>query len=91
MIFMTANFSGLNKNFLLICSTAAPFEENGPYDMLSSKKLGDRELSSTMQPSTGGLNAVPMTAQEKSDCKKVLSPQELYQVVIGELDLLIYS
>ncbi|XP_041462969.1 cilia- and flagella-associated protein 47-like isoform X1 [Lytechinus variegatus] len=61
----------------------APFEENGPYDMLSSKKLSERETTSVKQPSTGGLNAVPMTSQEKSDCKKILSPQQLYQVVIG--------
>lgn len=32
-----------------------------------------------------GLNAVPTTAQEKLDCKKLLSPLELYQIIIGEL------
>ena len=31
-----------------------------------------------------GLNAVPTTSQEKSDCSKVLTPQQLHQVVIGK-------
>lgn len=30
-----------------------------------------------------GLNALPTTAQEKADCARVLSPQELHRVVIG--------
>ena len=30
-----------------------------------------------------GLNAVPTTAQEKADCKKILSPAELHRIAIG--------
>ncbi|XP_072178621.1 cilia- and flagella-associated protein 47-like [Diadema setosum] len=62
---------------------SAPFENGSQYDMLSSKKLSERETQSAKQPSAGGLNAIPMTAQEKADCKKELSPQQLHQVVIG--------
>ena len=31
-----------------------------------------------------GLNAVPLSAEEKKECSKVLTPQELHQVIIGE-------
>ena len=30
-----------------------------------------------------GLNAIPTTNKEKADCQKILSPQELHQVIIG--------
>ena len=30
-----------------------------------------------------GLNAIPTSNKEKADCKKILSPQELHQVIIG--------
>lgn len=30
-----------------------------------------------------GLNAVPTTSKEKADCQKILSPQELYQILVG--------
>ena len=29
------------------------------------------------------MNAVPTTNKEKMDCQKILSPQELHQVIIG--------
>ena len=38
--------------------------------------------------SKDGLNAVPTTNKEKTDCKKILSPQELHQVIIGIICLL---
>ena len=31
-----------------------------------------------------GLNAVPTTSQEKAECQRILSPQELHQIVIGQ-------
>ena len=33
-----------------------------------------------------GLNAIPTTTVEKIDCSRWLSPQQLHQIVIGELE-----
>ena len=41
-------------------------------------------IQSRACPCSGGLNAVPMTNKERADCKKILSPQQLYQVVVGK-------
>jgi len=30
-----------------------------------------------------GLNAVPVTVQEKAHCQKILTPQQLHQVIVG--------
>ncbi|XP_071954714.1 cilia- and flagella-associated protein 47-like isoform X2 [Antedon mediterranea] len=60
-----------------------PTPPNSGNRMLSSKWLNNKEMLSTGRPSSGGLNAVPMTPQEKADCKLQLSPQQLYQVIIG--------
>ncbi|XP_033113331.1 cilia- and flagella-associated protein 47-like isoform X2 [Anneissia japonica] len=61
----------------------SPTPPNNGNRMLSSKWLTNKEMLSTSRPSSGGLNAVPMTPQEKMDCKTKLSPQHLYQVIIG--------
>ncbi|XP_078698604.1 cilia- and flagella-associated protein 47-like isoform X8 [Branchiostoma floridae x Branchiostoma belcheri] len=51
--------------------------------LLSTRELREAERTATVRPVSEGLNAVPTTPQEKSDCKKKLTPQELHQVVIG--------
>ncbi|XP_033472251.2 cilia- and flagella-associated protein 47-like [Epinephelus lanceolatus] len=41
--------------------------------------------SDTQQANSQVINAVPSTSQEVADCNRTLTPQELYQVVIGPL------
>ncbi|CAH1800026.1 unnamed protein product [Owenia fusiformis] len=60
-----------------------PTPPNAPWAAMSSKVLREKELSSTSKPVVEGLNALPTTAREKKDCSKMLSPQELHQVIIG--------
>ncbi|XP_022089961.1 cilia- and flagella-associated protein 47-like isoform X2 [Acanthaster planci] len=79
--------SGLKLSKLKLEEIKPPVKTPSPRDksrrMLSSKQLAEKELSSTSRPFSRGLNAVPMTPQEKADCKKILTPQQLHQVVIG--------
>lgn len=61
----------------------APTPPNQRFKLLSTKQLAETEAM-TSQRTIDGLNAVPVNAREKADCSKILSPQELHQVVIGE-------
>ncbi|XP_033635373.1 cilia- and flagella-associated protein 47-like isoform X1 [Asterias rubens] len=79
--------SGLRPPKLKVDEVKPPTKTPSPRDknrrMLSSKHLAEKELNSTSRPISRGLNAIPMTSQEKADCKKILTPQQLHQVVIG--------
>ena len=59
-----------------------PTPPNAGFKLLSSADMTVKEISSAKKE-RDGLNAVPITPEEKRDCSKVLSPQELYQVIIG--------
>ncbi|XP_070567350.1 cilia- and flagella-associated protein 47-like [Ptychodera flava] len=61
----------------------APVSANGHFKMLSTKRLAEAENAATSRPVSDGLNAVPMSKQEKHDCKIRLTPQELHQITIG--------
>ncbi|XP_013416633.1 cilia- and flagella-associated protein 47 isoform X1 [Lingula anatina] len=56
---------------------------NTNWQVLSSKHLAQSEMMVTQKKVKEGLNAVPITPQEKADCSMWLSPQQLHQVVIG--------
>ena len=51
--------------------------------LLSAKQLSVVEEKATKRPIIDGLKATPLTNQEKAQCSKSLTSQELRQVVIG--------
>jgi hypothetical protein len=57
------------------------------WKMLSTKELADAQMEAMAKPVQEGLNAVPVTKEEKKDCQKWLSPQELHQVIVGKYRL----
>lgn len=69
--------------FISILFPVAPVKGN---QMLSTKMLQEKEKMARIRPSSGGLNAVPMTTTEKADCKKRLTPQQIHQMLIGLSD-----
>ena len=63
-------------------SPSAPTPPNANWRLLSTKELADKEQGSA-DKTCDGLNAVPTTKREQADCQKMLSPQQLHQVIIG--------
>ncbi|KAL8606797.1 hypothetical protein ACOMHN_049626 [Nucella lapillus] len=61
----------------------APQPPNAQWKLLSTKELAEAQREALSKPVQDGLNAVPTTAQEKTDCKRWLNPQELHQVIVG--------
>ncbi|XP_069495471.1 cilia- and flagella-associated protein 47 [Ambystoma mexicanum] len=51
--------------------------------LLTTRELTAGECTSTASIATDGLNAVPSTTQEKEDCSRTLTPQQLHRIVIG--------
>ena len=78
--FMNLHTVNLLVYYCYLCT--APAEPNENFRLLSSKELTNMELKS-IKKTMDGLNAVPTTRQEKEDCAKILSPQQLHQIVIG--------
>ncbi|XP_048239518.1 cilia and flagella-associated protein 47-like isoform X3 [Haliotis rufescens] len=62
---------------------SSPRPPNADWKLLSTKKLSTAEKEALSKPVRDGLNAVPTTQQEKADCRKWLSPQQLHQLIIG--------
>ncbi|KAK3096977.1 hypothetical protein FSP39_005325 [Pinctada imbricata] len=60
-----------------------PPPPNADYRLLSSKELARAQSEVLEKQVCEGLNAVPSTKQEKTDCTRWLSPQELHQIIIG--------
>ncbi|XP_074645875.1 cilia and flagella-associated protein 47-like isoform X2 [Tubulanus polymorphus] len=56
---------------------------NAHYQVLSSKHLQTMDRNATRKPVKEGLNAVPVTAAEKRDCSRILTPQELHHITIS--------
>ncbi|KAL5010428.1 hypothetical protein ScPMuIL_012733 [Solemya velum] len=65
----------------------SPTPPNVNWKLLSTKKLTEAELETSMKSVCEGLNAVPSTNKEKAECTKILSPQQLHQVVIGPANI----
>ncbi|XP_071134806.1 cilia- and flagella-associated protein 47-like isoform X3 [Mytilus edulis] len=61
----------------------SPSPPNSEYKLLSTKELAEVEQMSRSKPVCEGLNAVPTTNEEKADCTKWLSPQQLHQIIVG--------
>ncbi|XP_066563691.1 cilia- and flagella-associated protein 47-like [Amia ocellicauda] len=51
--------------------------------LLTTCTLAAMETRSTSRPVNDGINVVPSTTQEKEDCSKTLTAQQLHQVIIG--------
>ncbi|XP_064627283.1 cilia- and flagella-associated protein 47-like isoform X2 [Lineus longissimus] len=60
-----------------------PTPPNAGFRLLSSKELSEAEETTMQKNVQDGLNAIPTTDREKRECSRILSPQELHQVVIG--------
>ncbi|XP_055954756.1 cilia and flagella-associated protein 47 [Patella vulgata] len=60
-----------------------PPPPNANWKLLSAKELSEIEKIAMTRNVSEGLNAVPTTLQEKKDCSKWLTPQQLHQLVIG--------
>ncbi|XP_076467202.1 cilia and flagella-associated protein 47-like [Babylonia areolata] len=67
----------------IVPDAPVPSPPNADWKLLSTKELSEAEREALSKPVQEGLNAVPTSAQEKADCKRWLSPQELYQVLVG--------
>ncbi|XP_059154686.1 cilia- and flagella-associated protein 47-like isoform X2 [Physella acuta] len=60
-----------------------PVQPNAEWKLLSTKTLAELEKEAVSKPVCEGLNAIPITEQEKKDCNRWLTPQQLHHVVIG--------
>ncbi|XP_070190234.1 cilia and flagella-associated protein 47-like isoform X3 [Littorina saxatilis] len=60
-----------------------PSPPNAEWKLLSTKELSEAQKEAMSKPVQEGLNAVPTTPEEKLNCKKWLTPQELHQVIVG--------
>ena len=59
--------------FVVDAYLVSPIKEK--HRMLTTRQLANQEQQALSRPVTEGLNAVPTTAREKVDCKKLLTPQ----------------
>uniref|UniRef100_A0A1I8F8Y4 HP domain-containing protein n=1 Tax=Macrostomum lignano TaxID=282301 RepID=A0A1I8F8Y4_9PLAT len=62
--------------------TPPPEPPNKVFQLLSTKEIQDVKETAANQTAKDGLGAVPMSQKEKEECRMLLRPQELHQVVI---------
>ncbi|XP_035825915.1 cilia- and flagella-associated protein 47 [Aplysia californica] len=61
---------------------ATPLPPNAEWKLLSTKELAEAEKVAVSKV-CDGLSAVPTTLEEKRDCKRWLTPQQLHQIIVG--------
>jgi len=79
---------GLKKrSFYIIfffCSIQVPTYPNWKYRLPTTSELAEQEQTLLRKPIKEGLNSVPTTQKEKTDCAILLSPSQLFKVVVGK-------
>jgi hypothetical protein len=68
-----------------------PSYPNWKYRLPTTSELAEQEQTLLRKPIKEGLNSVPTTQKEKTDCAILLSPSQLFKIVVGKVDLLITS
>ncbi len=62
-----------------------PSYPNWKYRLPTTSELAEQEQTLLRKPIKEGLNSVPTTQKEKTDCAILLSPSQLFKVVVGKL------
>lgn len=55
------------------------------WHLLNSDKMDKEERNMKNFPAREGLPSVPMNPREKEQCNKMLSPAELYKIIVSKL------
>lgn len=66
------------------CSIKVPTYPNWKYRLPTTSELAEQEQTLLRKPIKEGLNSVPTTQKEKTDCAILLSPSQLFKVVVGK-------
>ena len=66
---------------------SVPSYPNWKYRLPTTSELAEQEQTLLRKPIKEGLNSVPTTQKEKTDCAILLSPSQLFKVVVGKLKI----
>jgi hypothetical protein len=72
------------KSELHIVFFLVPTYPNWKYRLPTTSELAEEEQTLLRKPIKEGLNSVPTTPKEKTDCSILLSPSQLFKVVVGK-------
>ncbi|CAF4384284.1 unnamed protein product, partial [Rotaria magnacalcarata] len=64
-----------------------PSYPNWKYRLPTTSELAEQEQALLSKPIKEGLNSVPTTQKEKNDCAILLSPSQLFKIVVGPPEL----
>jgi hypothetical protein len=67
-----------------------PSYPNWKYRLPTTSELAEQEQTLLRKPIKEGLNSVPTTQKEKTDCAILLSPSQLFKVVVGKSNLFVF-
>ncbi|CAF1653202.1 unnamed protein product, partial [Didymodactylos carnosus] len=67
--------------------STAPQFPNWKWRMPTTGELAEQEQTLLNKPIKEGLSSLPTTQKEKNDCAVLLSPSQLFQVVVGPPEL----
>ena len=63
---------------------SVPTYPNWKYRLPTTSELAEQEQTLLGKPVKEGLNSVPTTQKEKTECVILLSPSQLFKVVVGK-------
>lgn len=66
------------------CLFSVPAYPNWKYRLPTTSELAEEEQTLLRKPVKEGLNSVPTTQKEKAECAILLSPSQLFKVVVGK-------
>ncbi len=61
-----------------------PTYPNWKYRLPTTSELAEQEQTLLRKPIKEGLNSMPTIPKEKTDCSILLSPSQLFKVVVGK-------
>jgi len=71
-------------SYHIFFSIKVPAYPNWKYRLPTTSELAEQEQTLLRKPIKEGLNSVPTTQKEKTDCAILLSPSQLFKVVVGK-------
>lgn len=63
---------------------SVPAYPNWKYRLPTTSELAEQEQTLLRKPVKEGLNSVPTTQKEKAECAILLTPSQLFKVVVGK-------
>ena len=75
---------GCQKFNIILFPFLVPTYPNWKYRLPTTSELAEQEQTLLRKPIKEGLNSMPTTQKEKADCSILLSPSQLFKVVVGK-------